>query len=128
VKNRGKTHYCVSYVKTTGRERKNFADLAKAREEAATIAHNLAGGDLEALKLTGRERQIYVAADQALARTGLSLDVAAREFARAFDILGHDGIIEAARYYKKHVESSLPDIPVATAVEKFAEAKKAEGL
>jgi integrase len=88
----------------------------------------LAGGDLEALKLTGRERQIYVAADQALARTGLSLDVAAREFANAVDILGHDGIIEAARYYKKHVESSLPDIPVATAVEKFTEAKKAGGM
>jgi integrase len=128
VKNRDKTNYCVSYVKATGRERRNFADLQQARREAATIAHNLAGGDLEALKLTGRERQIYVAADQALARTGLSLDVAAREFANAFDILGHDGIIEAARYYKKHVETSLPDVPVATAVEKFTEAKKAEGM
>jgi integrase len=128
IKNRAKTHYCVSFVTATGRKRRNFADLGEARREAATIAHNLAGGDLEALKLTGRERQIYIAAEQALAPTGLSLDVAAREFANAFGVLGHGGIIEAARYYKKHVESSLPDIPVAAAVEKFAAAKKAEGL
>jgi integrase len=128
VKNRDRTHYTVSYVTTNGRARRSFADLELARTEATTVAHNLAGGDLEALKLTGRERQMYVAAEQATARTGLTLDSAAREFARAFDILGHGGIVEAARYYKAHVETGLPDVPVTQAVEKFADAKRKEGM
>jgi integrase len=52
----------------------------------------------------------------------------AHEFARCFEILGHGGIVEACRYFKKHVETGLPDVAVAEAVAKFAEAKKAEGV
>src|SRR4029077_17697696 len=59
---------------------------------------------------------------------GIPLNSAACEFARAFDILGHAGIVEACRYFKKHVETGLPDVSVAEAVEKFTEAKRAEGL
>lgn len=128
VKNRDRTHYCVSYVAAGGRKRRNFADLESARREANTIAHNLMAGDLEALKITGQQKQMFVAADQAIQGTGLTLDVAAREFAKAFEILGHDGVIEAARYYKASVETGLPDVPVSTAVQKFAEAKRMEGM
>ena len=70
-----------------------------ARREADTIAANLAGGDLEAFKLTGLERQLYVAASEVIARTGITLDVVARGFGAAFYILGRDGIIEAARHF-----------------------------
>ena len=92
------------------------------------MAVNLAGGDLEALKLTGRERQLYVAASDAIQRTGLSLDVVAREFVTAFDILGRDAIIEAARFFKAKAESKVAPVPVAEAVERFVAAKEAEGI
>src|SRR4029453_1241766 len=129
VKNRDRQNYTVSYLTAVnGRVRKTFADLDSAKREANAIALNLAHGDLQGLKLTGAERQVYVEATQVLERTGIPLNSAACEFARAFDILGHAGIVEACRYYKKHVETGLPDVSVAEAVEKFTEAKHAEGV
>lgn len=126
--NRGKAMFTVSYIGASGRVRENYMDLEEARREASARAATLAQGDLEALKLTGRERQIFVAAAEALLPTGISLDIAAREFATAFEILGHDAIIEAARYYKRHVESALPDMTVTEAAERFFAAKQAEGM
>ena len=128
MKQRGGWNYAVTYVSPTGRMKRNFSDLELARREAATVAYSLAGGDLEALKLTGRERQLYVAAHEAIAHTGLTLDVVAREFAAAYKVLGRDAILEAAKYFKANAESDLPDVAVAAAVEKFAAAKQAEGM
>jgi integrase len=129
VKNRDRKNYTVSYLTAVnGRVRKTFADLETAKREAEAVALNLAHGDLQGLKLTGTERQSYVEAQRALAHTGVGLNSAACEFARACDILGHAGIVEACRYFKKHVETGLPDVTVAEAVAKFAEAKKAEGV
>src|SRR6516164_11427993 len=110
VKNRDRKNYTVSFLTAgKGRVRKTFADLELAKREANTVALNLAKGDLEALKLTGREKQIYVEAEQVLAGTGIPLHSVAHEFARCFEILGHGGIVEACRYFKKHVETGLPD-------------------
>ena len=128
MKNRGKVMFTLTHIGASGRVRENFMELDEAKREAHTRAAMLAQGDLEALKLTGRERQIFVAAAEALLPTGITLDIAAREFATAFEILGRDAIIEAARYYKRHVESALPDITVTEAVARFTEAKTAEGM
>jgi integrase len=128
VKNRASTNYTVAYISADGRQRRNFADLDLAKREATNMAQTLADGDMEALKLTGAERQIYVEAERAIAGTGLPLHSVAHEFARAFDILGGAHIVEAARYYKKHVDVDLPQITAAEAVQKFHAAKQAEGL
>ncbi|MBA2270659.1 MAG: site-specific integrase [Chthoniobacterales bacterium] len=128
VRNRERTNYTVSYVGVKGRIRKTFADFENAEREANAIAEKLADGDMQALKLTGREKQIYVEAERALKDTGMQLDAVARDFARAFKILGHDGIIEAVRYFKKKVETGLPPMRVADAVARYSEAKGAEGL
>jgi len=128
VKNRDLTNYTVSYIGPTGRQRRNFADLDLAKREAGIIAQNLSDGDMEALKLTGQQKQIYVEAERAIAGTGLPLHSVAHEFARAFNILGGANIVEAARYFKKHVDPDLPPVLVADAVAKFYEAKQAEGM
>ena len=128
VKNRDALAYCVSYVSATGRQRRNFVNLELARREAANVAQHLAAGDMEALKLTGQEKQIYVEAERAIAGTGLPLHSVAHEFARAFDILGGANIVEAARFFKKHADSDLPQIKAAEAVAKLHEAKQAEGM
>jgi integrase len=128
IKNRQLTNYCVSYIGATGRIRRNFADLEEAKTEGANTAEKLAQGDLQALKLTGREKEIYVEADRAIATTGLPLHSVAHEFARAYEILGGPHIVDAARYYKKHMDVNLPQITVAEAVEKFRDAKEAENL
>jgi integrase len=128
VKNRDSFVYCVSYVAPNGRQRRNFAELDTARREANSLAQHLAAGDIEATKLGGREKQIYVEAERAVAGTGLPLHSVAHEFARAFDILGGAHIVEAARYYKKHVDVNLPQVSAAEAVAKLHAAKQAEGL
>src|SRR5438552_3248172 len=128
VKNRDAVNFCVSYLSATGRQRRNFSDIELAKREAANIAQTVADGDMEALKLTGAERQIYVEAERAIAGTGLPLHSVAHEFARAFDILGGANIVEAARYFKKHVDVDLPQITAAEAVEKFRTAKESEGM
>jgi integrase len=128
VKNRRTTNYTVAYISPTGRQRRTFANLDLAKREANNVAQRLADGDIEALKLTGREKQIYVEAERAIAATGLPLHSVAAEFARAFDILGGAHIVDAARWYKKHVDVDLPQITVSEAVEKFRAAKEAEGM
>ncbi|PYI85524.1 MAG: hypothetical protein DME54_15050 [Verrucomicrobia bacterium] len=128
VKNRKTTNYTVAYISATGRQRRTFADLDLAKREAGIIAQNLADGDMEALKLTGREKQIYVEAERAIAATGLPLHSVAHEFARAFDVLGGANIVEAARYFKKHVDADLPQVTAREAVDKFYAAKEAEGM
>jgi integrase len=128
IKDRDRFNYTVAYNKPNGRAKKTFADFELAKREANRIAGRLAVGDLESLKLTGADRQRYVEAEQAIQGTGLALNSVALEFARAFKILGGAHIIEAARYYRQHVEVTLPHITAAEAVAKFSEAKAAEGL
>jgi hypothetical protein len=128
VQNRNRKNYTVSYVDAAGRKRHNFANLEIAKREAANIADNLNKGDLEALKLTGGDKQVYTQAIEAIAPTGMSLLSVAHDFARAFEILGKANIVEAANYYKKHVDVALPQIIVVEAVEKFHAAKESEGL
>src|SRR5262245_33176159 len=96
IKNRDVFNYTVSYVDGDGRKRRNFADLEIAKREAAKIVDDLNRGDLEALKLTGGDKQIYTKAIEAIAPTGIPLLSAAHEFARAFDILGGAYLVEAA--------------------------------
>jgi len=129
VTNRDRKNFTVTYLTAAdGRVRKTFADLGLAKQEAENIALNLNSGDLEALKLTGGDKQVYTEAQRAIRRTGANLIVVANEYARAWDILGHGGIVEAARYFKKYVETGLPDVTVAEAVSRFTAAKKAEGM
>src|SRR5262245_4088056 len=110
VKDRDRFNYTVVYKKPTGRVKKTFAEFELAKREASSTAGRLAVGDLESLKLTGADRQRYVEAEQAIKGTGLALNSVALEFARAFKILGGTHIVEAARYYRQHVEVNLPHI------------------
>ena len=122
------TIYTVSYVGPTGRTRRDFANLDEAKAEANLIARSIAGFDAQRLNLNGDDARHYQQACDTIRATGLPLHSVAHEFARAFDILGGAHIVEAARYYKKHVDVDLPQVTVAEAVRKFYEAKKAEGL
>ena len=109
----------VSYVGPNGRVRRDFADLVEAKAEANKIAKSIAGFDAAALNLNGDDARNYQEACDTIRPTGLSLRSVAQEFARAFGILGGAHIVEAARYYKQHVDVDLPRITAADAVEKF---------
>ena len=128
IKNRDKTLYTLAYASPRGRVRENVSNLAKARRQAGAIAGRLTREEAHVLELNGEDKQIYVSARNSVAPTGVALDIAARQFASAYEILGRDAIVEAARHLKKHVEVNLPTFSVAEAVDKFQEAKIAEGM
>jgi integrase len=120
--------YTVSYIGPSGRTRRDFANLDEARAEANIIARSIAGFDAQRLNLTGDDARHYLEARDTIRPTGLPLHSVAHEFVRAFDILGGANIVEAARYYRKHVDTALPQLSTEEAVEKFHEAKEAEGV
>ena len=72
-------HHVVGYYEDGQRHRRFFSDLEKAKAEANIIAEKLSQGDLEAIRLTGLDRQVYLAAPGPLRSTGASLDCVARE-------------------------------------------------
>jgi integrase len=120
--------YTVSFVGPNGRKRRDFANLSEAKTEANIIVRSIAGFDAQRLNLNGDDARHYQQACDTIKPTGLPLHSVAHEFARAFSILGGAHIVEAARYYKKHVDVDLPQITVGEAVEKFSAAKAAEGV
>jgi hypothetical protein len=50
-------HHTVCYYEDGQRQRRNFSDLEKAKAEATLVAEKLSKGDLEAIRLTGLDRQ-----------------------------------------------------------------------
>jgi len=54
--------YVLAYYADNVRIKRNFADLDKAKEEAALVAAKLANGEHEVLKLTATDRISYVQA------------------------------------------------------------------
>lgn len=125
--NRGRPIYSLTYIDANGRQREFFRDLKEALAAGKSRAEKLIIGDHEALRLTGQDRQLYVAAAEAIRPTGIPLDVAARDFAAAFAELGGNMILEAARHYKKTVLRGLPEMTVAKAVDEYISAKESEG-
>ena len=127
---RGQPNYTLAYTTAEGRQRMSFkGDLARAKQEGSARAEQLAKGDAEALRLTGHDRAVFIAARTALDPLGIALDAAARDFAQAVAILGGKNfVIEACRHYVKTVVHGLPDMTVRDAVARFTEAKRREEL
>ena len=77
--------FVLSYYSGAKRVLKKFADLTEAKEAANRALVSLANGDTEALKLTGRDQNIYLAARDELRRWNpdLPLDTAIKEFVTA---------------------------------------------
>jgi len=78
---RGKDSYTLSYWVDGQRKRPTFSDLQRARDEAANIAVQLTKGDLEVATLTSADRSEYLRAKQLVDPAGMSLEMAASQFA-----------------------------------------------
>jgi hypothetical protein len=87
----------------------------------------LARGDVDAAQLTGKDRLAYGRACEALRETGITLDLAAVEFAAAHRVLEGHSLLEAAKFYMRHHGRGVQAKPVADAASTFISAKHAEG-
>jgi integrase/bifunctional DNA-binding transcriptional regulator/antitoxin component of YhaV-PrlF toxin-antitoxin module len=126
--NKGRPSYVVAYYLGPRRQLKTFAKLKKAKAEARTIARNLARGEQEVLHLKSRDRLAYIQALKSLRPTGVPLELAALQFAQAWEHLkGRATPVDAARDYARRHLQELPTKTVAKAVADMLEIKEQEG-
>ena len=109
------------------RRLRGFSDLAEARREAMRIAGQLATGEANAAAMLGTEAASYGRAVELLRPTGASLELATATYAKAFEILGGDYFIEAARFFSMHRVDKLVRRTVAEVASELVEAKKSRG-
>ena len=124
-----RTDYLVDdYTKGKGKRRLRwFSDHAEARNEALKIARQLSSGDATAATMRNSEAASYGRAVELLRPTGAALEVAAATYASAFEILGGDAIIEAAKFYKRHRADQVTRKRVADVISELIAAKEARG-
>jgi integrase len=92
--------YTLDYSEDGCRMRPSFGTLKQAKKEAKTVAQRLSRGDTGNLVLQGNARLEYSRSLESLAPVGVSLDVAAADFARATQVLnGKGSLLDAARYF-----------------------------
>jgi integrase len=125
---RGCDAYTVSYYLGDQRVRTTFADYGLATTEAETVANKLSTGEVNVLTLTSGDRLSYIRAIEALKPTGVSLEMAAIQFAEAHKILEGGSVVEAARYSAKKNPIWLPKKLVPEVVAEMIEAKTADGM
>jgi integrase len=125
TRNRGREAYTVAYHDAGQRNRRMFADLAKAKAEAKVIADRLTAGQGAALELTGQDRDSYLYAIRKLKALQVPLNVVVDEYvkARGFNV----PLVEAAKSYAESHNAKLPDKTVMEVYQEMLAAKRRDG-
>jgi integrase len=96
------------------RRLRGFTDAKEAKRQAEKIATQLAAGESTAATMQNTEAASFGRAIELLRPTGVSIEVAAATFAKCFEILGGDALMDASRFYvsrhKKTTPKRLPDV------------------
>lgn len=124
----GCTSYTVSYYFGGKRQRRTFASLDLAEQEARIVATKIAAGQLDVLSLTSADRTAYVRSMDILRELKTPLELAVMQFAEANRILKGASLVEASKFYAKHHGSNVVARMVADVVLEFVEAKRKDGL
>jgi len=116
----------VSYFVGDKRKQKMFVDFEEAYEEAKGASEDVNNGETNAINMPNKDRVIFTHASEAVAPTGVPLDIAAKEYAAAWELTG-GAVLEAAREYNRRKLHNLPSKLVPEAVKEMLEAKEKEG-
>ncbi len=120
--------YTLAFYRDGKRVRKIFPTLEEAKREGQAAVDALSRGEIGASSLTGDQRASYRRAVDLLASSGVSLELAAAEYAGAKKMLGDVSLIQAVTFY---VEKSPKNIIKKTVPEIFEElcaSKRQDGL
>jgi len=125
----GKTYavFEVADYSTGRRVMHSISDHSKAIEKAQTIARQLSTGEATAAGMRNGDAASFGRAVELLAPTGAPLEIAASVYAKCFEILGGDRMIEAANFFQKHRPDLLTRKAVAEVVAELVAAKEARG-
>jgi integrase len=126
IMNKGRRSFMVSYFVGADRKQKMFVDFEDAYQEAKGVSEDVNNGETTDLNLSNSDRVIFSHASQAVAPTGVPLDLAAKEYATGWALT--DGqVVEACREYARRKLHKVPAKLVPEAVKEMLEAKEKEG-
>ncbi len=94
--------FMVSFFADGKRQQKMFAEFPAAKAETDAKAIGLSRGELEVRHLRSSDARVYTNTVHLLEPTGVALELAAKEYVAAWQILGGKAsIIEAAREFAR---------------------------
>jgi integrase len=123
----GHDSFTVAFYHGGRRQRRTFADLALARQEAELVANRSAAGEMDVLALTSADRSAYVRSVELLRESGTPLELAVMQFVEAVKVLEGGSLVEAVRFYAQHHSRKLPTRSVAETVAEMILAKQQDG-
>jgi integrase len=127
IKHKTYRSFAVADFTTGRRVFRSFSTLEKARNEALRIGRQLNSGNHEAAAMRSSDAASYGRAIELLRPTGVSLELAAASFAKAFQILGNDSLIEAAQFYRRHNANLVTHKRVSDVADELVATKLARG-
>lgn len=133
VHNRGNPFFKLSY-NWAGEWRAKMlrnagpVDEKRAKGIAREIAVAMSQGRADQISDIGQGLKTLRAAEDSLAKSGVPVDVACREYAYAMEIVNGAGtLLEAAEFYARNKGSIAKEIATRDVVEEFVAAQKADG-
>lgn len=132
IKARARPHryesWKVRYYLLDEQINRKFSSLEKARDHAAEAIGRIKLGHIKLAMLNEEDTYALARAQEFLIETGVSIDVAAKEFAEAWKVLKGVPVIEAARYYKRQHPDGFSQKPISQIVEELLTHKIQDGL
>ena len=119
--------FTLVYYQDRERKRKLCSTFEAALAEADEVAKLLGSKDVDVLELRSADRAAYRRAREVLDPLGISIEVAAVQYAHMVKILGDTPPVSAAEYYARKHPSKIVAKTVPVVVKEFLEAKEADG-
>ena len=128
VRNKGRPSFMVSHHADGRRYQKMFAKFAEARADADAKAKAMSRGELDVLELRSVDRIAYLHALDTLRPTGMALELAVKDYAEAWKVLGGKAsLVEAAREFARRHMHELPNKLLPAAVDEMIETRTGDG-
>src|ERR1017187_6322998 len=119
--------YTLIYYQDAVRKRVFFSTVEAALEEADDVVKLLGSEDVDVLELRSADKAAYKRARELLDPLGVSIEVAAAEYAHIKRLLGDMPPTVAAEYYVRKHPSKIEHKPVPVVVTELLAAKLADG-
>lgn len=120
--------FTLAYWQDGARKRPTFPSFEKAKEEADLVVGRLGATDADVLTLTSADRAAYLRAQALLEPLGVSIEVAAAEYAHIKRLLRDTPPTTAAEYFVKKHPTQIPARAVADVIAEMLKTKKGDGL
>jgi integrase len=128
VQNKGRPSFMVTHHANGKRYQKMFARFADAQADANSKATAMSRGELDLLELRSVDCIAYLHAVETLQPSGMALELAVKDYAEAWKVLGGKAsLVEAAREFARRHMHELPNKLLPDAVDEMIETRARDG-